>query len=195
MTEPCRVNSPEIRRELLRLARETAKRELGAAAGEPLPRPKVEGTFGGAFVTFWAGGRLRGCVGRFGTTTDIARLIESVTRSSLGDRRFATDPITAAELPSLNIEISILSDTEVTGDPLSLVPGRHGIVVQRGGRSGCFLPKVATQRGWTAAEFLSNCCSMKAGLAPDAWREPGTEVLLFTAEVFAESDDPSASCA
>lgn len=183
-----KLESPEHRRRLLRLARETAARELGAPAGQGEERPHIEGTFGGAFVTFWTGRTLRGCIGRFGPTDDIVQTVEEITRASLADPRFVSNPITGAELPATNIEISILSDLEPTGDPLSLIPGTHGIVVHRGERSGCFLPKVASDRGWSAGEFLSNCCSMKAGLPPDAWRQPDTEVLLFTADAFAESD-------
>ena len=183
-----KLESLEDRRRLLRLARETSARELGVATGQVEERPHIEGTFGGAFATFWAGKTLRGCIGRFGPTDDIARTIEEITKSSLADPRFVSNPITDAELPALNIEISILSDLEPTTDPLSLIPGTHGIVIRRGERSGCFLPQVASDRGWSAEEFLSNCCSMKAGLPPDAWREPDAEVLLFTADVFAESD-------
>ena len=52
--------------------------------------------------------------------------------------------------------------------------------------SGCFLPQVATETGWTKEEFLSYCCSHKAGLAPDAWEDEKTDIFLFTAEVFGE---------
>ena len=34
--------------------------------------------------------------------------------------------------------------------------------------------------------MLENCCSHKAGLSPDAWRQPGAEVYLFTAAIFSE---------
>jgi AMMECR1 domain-containing protein len=34
---------------------------------------------------------------------------------------------------------------------------------------------------------LSRCCDEKAGLSPDAWRDPETEVLLFSAEIFRET--------
>jgi AMMECR1 domain-containing protein len=43
---------------------------------------------------------------------------------------------------------------------------------------------VATDQGWNAIEFLSYCCSHKAGLHPDAWRMPDTSVYLFTSEKF-----------
>lgn len=181
------IESPQQQRQLLGIARETSEQLLGAAKREASEKPVIEGRFGGVFITFWNNRALRGCVGTFAPTTDINATIQDVTKASLKDPRFASDPITAAELEDLEIEISILSDPEPTDDPASLVPGKHGIVVRRGTRSGCFLPKVAAERGWSAEEYLSNCCTMKAGLAADAWKEPDTEVLLFEAEVFCES--------
>jgi uncharacterized protein len=78
----------------------------------------------------------------------------------------------------------VLSPLERTTDPLSLRLGVDGIYIRRGYAAGCFLPQVATETGWTTEEFLSQCCSHKAGLPPDAWKDPKTEVYLFTAEVF-----------
>ncbi|MFH1678302.1 MAG: AMMECR1 domain-containing protein, partial [Candidatus Omnitrophota bacterium] len=42
--------------------------------------------------------------------------------------------------------------------------------------------------GWSKEEFLSNLCAHKAGLAPLAWKEPSTEIYIFTAEVFSEEN-------
>ena len=64
--------------------------------------------------------------------------------------------------------------------------GKHGVIVKRGSRSGVFLPQVATETGWSKEEFLSTLCSQKAGLPPDAWKDPSTELYIFTAEVFSE---------
>lgn len=187
MTAFRKIDSLDQRRQLLQVARATAERELGLAGGGSPDRPGIEGRFGGAFVTFWARKRLRGCVGSFGATDDIVATIQDVTRESLADRRFASDPITAEMLKGLELEISILSDLGPTQDPLSLTPGIHGVVIRRGLQSGCFLPQVASERGWSAEEFLSNCCTMKAGLPADAWRERAAEVLLFRTQVFSES--------
>ena len=104
--------------------------------------------------------------------------------SATGDPRFFADPITADELDQLDIEISVLSPLERTDEPLSLRLGVDGIYIKRGHTSGCFLPQVATETGWCKEEFLSYCCAHKAGLAHDAWRDPETEVYLFTADVF-----------
>lgn len=174
------------RRQLLRRARRAAREALGAADSEEATEAGIDGRFGGAFVTLWAGKRLRGCVGSFASTDDIGPTVSEVTKLSLGDARFAAHPVTLDELCSINIEISILSAVERVDDPASLVPGVHGVLVRRGEKSGCFLPKVATERQWAAEEFLSNCCTMKAGLPADAWRSSDTEVLWFTAEVFSE---------
>ena len=183
------VGPVEQRRQLLCLARETARRILQKAADDPHPvTPQINGRFGGVFVTFWSGRILRGCVGTFTPSTDLAATIAEVTRSSLADARFESDPITAAELPDLEIEISILSDPQPTHDPLSLILGTHGIIVRRGARSGCFLPRTALERGWSAVQFLSYCCTMKAGLDAEAWSDPDTQVLLFTADSFRESE-------
>ena len=183
------VVSVEQRRELLRFARQTARLILENPTAGPTPiTPRINGRFGGVFVTFRTGRTLRGCVGTFAPTTDLASTIAEVTRSSLTDARFESDPITAAELPDLELEISLLSDPQRTHDPLSLILGTHGIIVRRGGRSGCFLPRTALERGWSAEQFLSNCCKMKAGLDAEAWSDPETQVLLFTADSFHDSE-------
>lgn len=179
------------RRELLRLARRTAERELSGSADRHVgERPSVPGRFGGAFVTLYNERRLRGCIGTFAATTNIVSTVESVTRSSLADPRFENEPITGDELPRIDFEISILSDLLVAEDPKSLVVGQHGVKVVIGDRSGCFLPKVGVERGWSAEEFLSHCCSMKAGLPPDAWKNPNCRVYCFEADIFSESAGP-----
>jgi uncharacterized protein (TIGR00296 family) len=71
-----------------------------------------------------------------------------------------------------------------TDDPLSLRLGVDGIYIKKGHASGCFLPQVADETGWSKEEFLSYCCAHKAGLAEDTWKDPKTEVYLFTADAF-----------
>jgi AmmeMemoRadiSam system protein A len=139
----------------------------------------------GCFVTLKNHGRLRGCIGQF---TSDKPLIESVAEmakaSATSDPRFMANPISTNELDQLDVEISVLSPLERTDDPLSLRLGTDGIHIRQGCTSGCFLPQVATEAGWTKEQFLSYCCSHKAGLASDAWKDSKTEVYLFTAEVF-----------
>ena len=108
----------------------------------------------------------------------------SFPASATGDPRFFADPITPRELDQLDVEISVLSPLRRTDDPLSLRLGIDGIYIKKGRASGCFLPQVATETGWSKEEFLSQCCVHKAGLPSEAWNDPKTEVYLFTAEIF-----------
>jgi len=139
----------------------------------------------GCFVTLKNRGRLRGCIGQFTSDSPLIELIAEMAKASAtGDPRFFSDPITAGELEKLDVEISVLSPLKRTDDPLSLKLGVDGIYIRRGRASGCFLPQVATETGWSKEEFLSYCCAHKAGLAADAWKDPKTQVNLFTAEAF-----------
>ncbi len=141
----------------------------------------------GVFVTLRSGETLRGCIGRFDPSEPLRELIpEMAVSAATQDPRFAANRITSEELPGVTMEISVLSPLEKTDDPMSIELGVHGIYIRKGFQSGCFLPQVATETGWSKEEFLSNCASHKAGLSPDAWRDPETEVLIFTAEVFSE---------
>ena len=140
----------------------------------------------GCFVTIKNRGRLRGCIGTFLADAPLLETVERMAEAATQDPRFVFDRIGPDEMKQLEIEISVLSPLEKTDDPLSLELGKHGIYIRRGGQAGCFLPQVATELGWSKEEFLSHCCAGKIGLKPDAWKEPDTEVLLFTAEVFQE---------
>jgi AmmeMemoRadiSam system protein A len=153
--------------------------------------PKVEAddpdlaTHLGCFVTLKNHDQLRGCIGQFIADKPLVQMVvEMAKASATSDPRFFGDPVTADELASLDIEISVLSPLKKTADPLSLRLGIDGIYIKRGYSSGCFLPQVAEETGWTKEEFLSYCCSHKAGLPETAWKDPKTDVFLFTAEVF-----------
>jgi len=171
---------------LLKTARDAV---TAVITGGPGPEPKSDdpelNAHCGCFVTLKNNGRLRGCIGQFTAECPLIELVvEMAKASATGDPRFFANPITPGELKELDIEISVLSPLQRTDDPMSLRLGVDGIYIKRGRASGCFLPQVATETGWSKEEFLSYCCAHKAGLAADAWKEPGTQVYLFTADVF-----------
>ena len=171
---------------LLKVARETIE---AVVSRRPMQKPKSDDPAlnvpGGCFVTLKNHNKLRGCIGQFVSEEPLIELIAEMAKASAtSDTRFLANPITAKELDQLDIEISVLSPLKLTDDPLSLRLGTDGIYIKKGYASGCFLPQVATETGWDKEEFLSSCCAHKAGLTPDAWRDPETEVFLFTAEIF-----------
>lgn len=138
----------------------------------------------GAFVTVHGSdGELRGCIGHMVSDGPLAELvIELGIAAGTGDPRFA--PVTAAELPELSFEISVLTPMRrIKAEDVT--PGVHGLYIRRGRNSGVLLPQVAIEWGWDREQFLAHTCN-KAGLLEDAWREPGTEILAFTAQIFSE---------
>ena len=174
------------RKTLLKVARDTVEAVIRR---RPVPKGKSDdpdlNTPCGCFVTLKNADQLRGCIGNFTSEGPLIELVAEMAKASAtGDPRFFADALTPRELDQLDVEISVLSPLRRTDDPLSLRLGIDGIYIKKGRASGCFLPQVATETGWSKEEFLSYCCSHKAGLAPDAWKAPGTDVYLFTAEVF-----------
>jgi AmmeMemoRadiSam system protein A len=153
--------------------------------GEIPPPALPSAGHGGVFVTLHRFERLRGCMGTLDATLPLADAIrQAALCAALHDPRFP--PVSRTELPELRITVSILSVPRPmrTLDDLEL--GRHGVLVRKGVQQGLFLPQVATEHRLDKETFLSRCCSEKAGLPPDAWRCPDTQVLLFSTEMFAD---------
>jgi len=183
--------SKEERKALLAVARKAVEE---AVSGKPVSRDKVNlpslQRHQGAFVTLKRGETLRGCIGRFTADAPLFEVVrEMAVAAATEDPRFFSDRITPEEVEDLTIEISVLSPLERIENPLDIELGKHGIYIKRGYQSGCFLPQVATETGWSKEEFLSHCSAMKAGLPPDAWKDPETEVYVFTAEIISEEEE------
>lgn len=139
----------------------------------------------GCFVTIRTDGALRGCLGCFTSHQPLYLAVAEYTRhSALEDPRFKHNLLKESEIAGAELDISVLSPLEECRDPEAIIPGVHGIYVVANGRSGCFLPQVATEMGWSAKDFWGHCCRDKAGLDWDAWRRPDARRMTFTAEVF-----------
>jgi uncharacterized protein (TIGR00296 family) len=91
--------------------------------------------------------------------------------------------VTPAELPSLRIEISILSPLRDVV-PQQIEVGRHGLLISRGPLRGLLLPQVAVEWNWNREQFLQETC-LKAGLPADAWQH-GARIQAFTAQILGE---------
>ena len=182
--------SVAARRELLGIARACAE---AALKNEPPAPPVCDNAelqgHQGAFVTLMNHGRLRGCLGQFVAQEPLCAVVAHMAAAAATeDYRFAAHPVTVAELPDIDIEISVLSPMQRIANPLDIELGTHGIYIRRGFQAGTYLPQVATEHHMSKEEFLSSCCAHKAGLPPGAWKDPETEVFVYTAEVFGEKD-------
>jgi hypothetical protein len=137
----------------------------------------------GAFVTLREKGQLRGCIGRFEPDIPIYEVVmEMAVAAATQDYRFP--PVSEKELDKLEYEISVLSPLRKVGSWKEIEIGKHGVEVARGMGRGVFLPQVATETGWDIETFMNTLCEQKAGLPADAWKDPKTDIYVFTAQVF-----------
>lgn len=161
-----------VREDPRQVAHAVAARATGALAGRR----------GAAFVTLTVDGELRGCVGILDPSRPLAESVAgAAVGAALSDLRFL--PVREEELPSIWVEVSVLGPLVPLEDPLEFRPGIDGLVVSRGYARGLLLPEVATTHGFGAAGMLEATCR-KAGLPPDAWRDPATRILVFRTERF-----------
>jgi hypothetical protein len=141
----------------------------------------------GLFVTLRKnpGEMLRGCIGHCFPVKKLREALPELTVSSATqDPRFP--PVKESELKDITIEISLLSPMRQIKDWNEIrIPG-HGVYVKRGYQAGVFLPQVADETGWNRETFMAHLCRDKAGLPPNAWKDPSTELYVFTVIKFEE---------
>ena len=139
----------------------------------------------GAFVTLHEKGELRGCIGNMVGQGPLYQTVAAMAvEAATGDPRFPA--LTPKDVDNISIEISVLTQLKrVSGYKDVNIPG-DGVLIRSGLNSGVFLPQVADETGWKREQFLTYLCAHKAGLPPDAWKDPNTKIYVFSAEVFAE---------
>ena len=135
-------------------------------------------------------GALRGCIGHLAADRELGAVVQEMAiAAAQDDPRFA--PVNRAELSSLTLEISVLTERTLLPAPVDaqrVVVGRDGLIVRRERLIALLLPQVGREHHLSPEAFLAATCH-KAGLPPGAWQEPGTEVFTFQADVFGEAED------
>ncbi len=190
--QPPSEHSPEERKFLLELAR---KALVESVCSRGLPEvaetevPERLRTPAGCFVSLHKQGQLRGCIGHIFPKSPLYKAVmENAMRAALSDFRFPS--VKPDELPQIDIEISILTvPRKLQADSpqeilRKLRPGVDGVVLRQGQRMATYLPQV--WKDLPDKENFLRHLAQKAGLPPEAWQEPNTEILTYQAEVFGE---------
>ncbi len=150
----------------------------------PAPSQPALNRESGAFVTLKEAGELRGCIGYPSASKPLYETIrDTAMLAAFSDQRFR--PVSPDEVSKLEYEISVLSPLRRVGDVRQIEVGRHGLLVKNGRREGLLLPQVATEQHWDRVTFLEQTC-VKAGMSEQCWKQEGTDIFCFTAEVFGE---------
>lgn len=145
---------------------------------------------GATFITLTQHGRLRGCIGSLQARQPLIENVRcNAVSAALHDTRFL--PVTADELESIRIEVSLLSALQpirFASEPDALKqlrPGMDGITLEYGDNRSTFLPQV-----WDSLpqprEFLAQL-KVKAGLYADFW-DDGVRLSRYTVQKWCEKD-------
>ena len=141
---------------------------------------------GASFVTLHLDDELRGCIGTIDPHRPLGQDVAWNARAAAyRDPRFP--PVSAVELPRLQVEVSVLSPREPLpaaseAEALSkLRPGIDGIALEYGAMSATFLPQV-----WESlpepADFLGHL-RRKAGLPARFWH-PDVRLSRYVVEKY-----------
>ncbi len=175
--------SPQNQALLLETVRETLREGVeGRRFNPPCPQDAALQAPAAVFVTLHAHGRLRGCIGTLAAQMPLYQAVAQYAYAAgFGDPRFF--PLDKEELTGLDCEVSVLSPLRTVRSADEILPGKHGVVVTRGRRSGVFLPQVWEQLP-RKEDFMSYLCAEKAGLPADAWKDAETTLEVFTVFAF-----------
>ncbi|MBC8106700.1 MAG: AmmeMemoRadiSam system protein A [Anaerolineae bacterium] len=184
--------SDRQRARLLDIARRTIHHLLTCDGEQPAPNFSVDSWLdpklqqpAGCFVSLHDVGsqRLRGCVGCLDAKLPLAQAVQQGAESVLHDPRFLTHPVRLDELSGLEMEITVLSPLVEADDCLDFDLLEHGIHLTIGEESGCFLPQVARETGWSREQLLERLCVEKLGLPHDAWKQSAAKLERFTTTI------------
>jgi AmmeMemoRadiSam system protein A len=172
------------RRVLMDLVRGEIRHALrGSVTSPQIPHP-TPGLMqpAGCFVSLHEQGshRLRGCIGKLDATQALLVVAREMATAVLQDPRFVHDRVTFEELGRLQVEISVLAPLRAAADPLDFDLLNDGILLNFEGRSGCFLPQVAQETGWTKEQLLHRLCTEKMGMPGNTWRDPRAQLQVFS---------------
>lgn len=182
---------PPERSRLLEVARRSIHN--GLATGKPVAvdvaaYPPTLAEKRACFVTLRQQGDLRGCIGHLEPIEPLVRdVADNAFAAAFRDPRFR--PVSEGELPTITIELSILTVPtplvfENEADLIrQLKPGTDGLILTCKGARGTFLPSV-----WDSLpdpiDFVRHL-KVKAGLKPGFW-SPDIQVQRYRTECFAE---------
>ncbi len=173
--------------ELLLFSRDCLERNFGVNKPDFIVTPdfisKFSGRYG-VFVSLYNKKELRACLGQMTSDLPLYKTLEQTTASA-ASRDYRFKPIKRKELNQIKIELSLLSPLTKIDGPDEIELGKHGIYIEKDGRSGTFLPQVSEKYDWTVEEFLGHCAESKTGIGWNGWKT--ANLFVYETLVFKES--------
>ncbi len=118
----------------------------------------------GVFVSLKKDGELRGCIGTLSPVREniAEEIIYNAVSAGTEDPRFY--PVTEGELNALVYSVDVLTSPQRIAGKAELDPGRYGVIVKKGYRTGVLLPDL---EGVDSVEEQLSIALRKAGIRSD----------------------------
>jgi AmmeMemoRadiSam system protein B/AmmeMemoRadiSam system protein A len=173
------------------IARAAIATALGQPAAQDETTPWLQQP-GACFVTLMQNGQLRGCMGSLQAYRSLQEDVKAnAVAAALRDARFA--PLTVAELPGIEVEVSLLSPMQslhFANEAQAMAqirPGVDGVVFEFERYHSTFLPQVWEQLP-TVEAFMTQL-RLKAGLPGNFWAN-GVRLYRYNVKKWKESAVP-----
>ncbi len=184
------ILAEEEGKELLKIARDILERFVrNEKTGKPKDYPCNFNNNSGVLCTLVKDGNVRGR-GSSGTPYPILPIIDATLHAIVSAAHSkGNEPLSASELKGIKIEIDVLTEPRsiharnAAETLANVLPGTDGLMIRYGVYESFLMP-----RDWASMskeEFLGQLC-LQAGMTRDMWKEPGTELYKFHAQVFRE---------
>ena len=161
-----------------------ARKSLEAAvAGQASPTPPL-GSMPllqkhGLFVTLYEKGQVRASMGQLQETVPVGRAVVDVATAAA--TQGANGKLTAAELPDVKIELTLVGTVHAVKDVSTINPAEDGLFLEAQGHQGLLLP----DRGQALSlETVLDALAEKADLPRKTW--PPNALSVFATRVIAE---------
>ncbi len=135
----------------------------------------------GCFVTLEVDDRVHGRQGDLASDRPLyQQVMIHVRRAATRDPRFV--PLSLHDLDRITLRIDVITGLREMAGPEGIDPGRHGVYLEKWGRSAILLPISLAGRGWDAGRTLEELARL-AGLPKKAWTE-GARFGVFGTDSF-----------
>ena len=176
--------SPDEERKILGFVRGVISAACAGGNDPEAPDIPCLAENGACFVTLRENGGVRGCIGTLEAFESLAdNLRRNAENAAFLDPAFP--PLEADELAFTTIEVALPAPPRRLASPEEPDLERDGLLIVSGSRRAVFLPGTVAEQRWTLPEAWEQL-ALKAGLPPDAWRDPATGLYAFECEIFAE---------
>jgi len=173
--------------ELLRFSRYCLEEEMNVIKSDFAITPSFIDKYSeklGVFVSLYKKSELRACLGQMNSELPLYKTLKQMTvAAARRDYRFKS--ISTKEVPTLTIEISIIGPMQKIENSSEIMLGKHGVYIEKDGKTGTFLPQVAENNNWDIEEFLGHCSESKVGIGWNGWET--ANIFIYETQVFKEA--------